>query len=130
MENLKTLTPGEENLMQVIWNFKATYLKDILTAYPEPKPHQNTVSTFLKNLTEKNYLTPIKEGRINRYEVSVEKSTYKKELLKNLIEHFYSSNPNELLVDLMSDGMIQLSVNEKSKDKKKKRKRKNNTTIL
>lgn len=124
MENLKTLTPGEENLMQVIWNFKATYLKDILTAYPEPKPHQNTVSTFLKNLTEKNYLTPIKEGRINRYEVSVEKSTYKKELLKNLIEHFYSSNPNELLVDLMSDGMIQLSVNEKSKDKKKKKKKK------
>ena len=124
MENLKTLTPGEENLMQVIWNFKATYLKDILTAYPEPKPHQNTVSTFLKNLTEKNYLAPIKEGRINRYEVSVEKSTYKKELLKNLIEHFYSSNPNELLVDLMSDGMIQLSVNEKSKDKKKKKKKK------
>jgi hypothetical protein len=49
-------------------------------------------------------------------------------LLKNFIQDFYNSNPNELLVDLMSEGLIQLSVpekeKEKEKDKKKKKKKK------
>lgn len=126
MEILKPLTSGEETLMQMIWNSNASYLKDIMQAYPDPKPHQNTVSTFLKNLVEKNYLKANLEGRINRYETTVSKSTYKKELLKKLIENFYNSSPNELLVDLMSNGLIQLSVSkkEKEKDKKKKKKKK------
>ena len=46
MEHLKPLTTGEENLMKVIWDSRKIYLKDILSAYPEPKPHQNTISTF------------------------------------------------------------------------------------
>lgn len=124
MENLKPLTSGEENLMQVIWKSNAAYLKDIMTAFPEPKPHQNTISTFLKNLVEKNYLKTNLEGRIYRYEVAVKKSVYKKVLLKNFIENFYNSNPNELLVDLMEEGLIQLSVTEKEKEKDKKKKKK------
>lgn len=128
MENLKPLTSGEENLMQVIWKNNVAYLKDIIQAYPEPKPHQNTISTFLKNLVEKNYLKTNLEGRIYRYKISVQKSDYKKVLLKNFIETFYNGNPNELLVDLMQEGLVQLSVaekeKEKEKDKKKKKKKK------
>jgi hypothetical protein len=36
MEHLKPLTTGEENLMKVIWDSHKIYLKDILSAYPEP----------------------------------------------------------------------------------------------
>ena len=106
MENLKPLTHGEETLMQVIWKHNVEYLKDIMLIYPEPKPHQNTISTFLKNLVEKNYLKTNLEGRIYRYEISVTKSIYKKVLLKNFIENFYNGNPNELLVDLMDEGLL------------------------
>lgn len=123
MEHLKSLTTGEEQLMKVIWSSKAVYLKDILQAYPEPKPHQNTISTFLKNLVDKNYLTTATEGRIFRYEVAVPMMAYKMFLLKNFIQDFYHGNPNELLVDLMSEGMIQLSVQEKEKEKEKEKKK-------
>ena len=124
MENLKPLTHGEETLMQVIWKHNVEYLKDIMLIYPEPKPHQNTISTFLKNLVEKNYLKTNLEGRIYRYEISVNKSTYKKVLLKNLLKNFYNSNPNELLVDLMDEGLLSLSLNEKEKNKEKDKKKK------
>lgn len=132
MEHLKPLTSGEENLIKVIWDSKAAYLKDIMQAYPEPKPHQNTISTFLKNLVEKNYLKTIQEGRIFRYEVTVPQKSYKMFLLKKFIQDFYNSNPNELLLDLMGEGLVQLSVNEKEaekekekeKDKEKKKKKK------
>ena len=128
MENLKPLTSGEENLMQTIWKHNVAYLKDIMQVYPEPKPHQNTISTFLKNLVEKNYLKTILEGRIFRYETSVTIGDYRTFLLKNFIKNFYNSNPNELLLDLMDSGLVQLSVpekdKEKEKDKKKKKKKK------
>ena len=124
MEHLKPLTTGEENLMKVIWDSHKIYLKDILSAYPEPKPHQNTISTFLKNLVTKNYLKPVSEGRIHKYEISVTQENYKKTLLKNFILNFYDNNPNALLVDLMNEGMVQLSVPEKEKDKDKKKKKK------
>ena len=53
MEHLKPLTTGEENLMKVIWDSRKIYLKDILSAYPEPKPHQNTISTFFEKFSRK-----------------------------------------------------------------------------
>ncbi len=124
MENLKSLTSGEEQVMKIIWKLGPTYLKDIMLAFPEPKPHQNTVSTFLKNLVTKNFLKPVTEGRIHKYEISVTQETYKKTLLKNFILNFYDNNPNALLVDLMNEGMVQLSVPEKEKDKDKKKKKK------
>jgi hypothetical protein len=38
--------------------------------------------------------------------------------------NFYDNNPTALLVDLMNEGMVQLSVPEKEKDKDKKKKKK------
>lgn len=126
MNSFKNLTSGEETLMQLIWKMNGGYLKDIMQAYPEPKPHQNTISTFLKNLVEKNYIKAVQEGRINRYEITVQKNDYKIMLLKNFIQNFYNNNSNELLIDMMNEGFISLSVSdkEKRKDKKKKKKKK------
>lgn len=123
MENLKNLTSGEEQLMHILWKLKSAYLKEIMQALPEPKPHQNTVSTFLKNLVEKNYLMATAEGRINRYNVMVTKNTYKVFLLKKFISDFYENNSNALLLDMMNEGFIELSISEKVKNKKKKKKK-------
>ncbi len=41
----KSLTKAEEQVMQVLWKLEKGYLKDIVEAMPEPKPHSNTVST-------------------------------------------------------------------------------------
>ena len=118
MEHLKTLTSGEENLMKVIWNSNSFYLKEIMTAYPEPKPHQNTISTFLKNLVEKNYLKTNPEGRIFRYEVSVSERDYKLFLIRNLIQDFYKGDADELLTDLLQEGMVELFVSDNVEPRK------------
>ena len=49
----KSLTKAEEQIMQTLWKLKTAYLKDILEALPEPKPHNNTVATLLKILINK-----------------------------------------------------------------------------
>lgn len=74
--------------------------------HPEPKPHQNTVSTYLKILVEKGYLSTVKEGRIFRYTVLVPVEEYRKFLLKELAGHFFNNSGKEITELLISEKMI------------------------
>lgn len=90
-----TLTPTEESLMKLLWKLGTFHLKDVMEQHPEPKPHQNTISTYLKILTEKNFLGVEKEGRIFKYSVKIPYEDYKAFLIRNILsEHFGNSSKN------------------------------------
>lgn len=100
------LTAAEENLMKLFWKLNSFYLKDVMEQHPEPKPHQNTVSTYLKILVEKGYLSTEKEGRIFKYTVMVPVEEYKKFLLKELSFHFFDNSGKEILQFLFNENLI------------------------
>jgi predicted transcriptional regulator len=100
------LTPAEENLMRLFWKLDSFYLKDVMEQHPEPKPHQNTVSTYLKILVEKGYLSTVKEGRIFKYTILVPIIEYRKFLLKELSLHFFNDSWKEILELLLSENMV------------------------
>ncbi|AKK74066.1 transcriptional regulator [Chryseobacterium sp. P1-3] len=100
------LTAAEENFMKLFWKLNSFYLKDIMEQHPEPKPHQNTVSTYLKILVEKGYLSTTKEGRIFKYSVLVPIEEYKRFLLKELSHHFFNDSGKEVLELLLSEKLI------------------------
>ncbi|MDH6253592.1 BlaI family penicillinase repressor [Chryseobacterium sp. H1D6B] len=100
------LTSAEENLMKLFWKLDSFYLKDVMEKHPEPKPHQNTVSTYLKILVEKGYLSTQKEGRIFKYTVLVPLEEYKKFLLKELSQNFFSNSGKEILQFLLDEKLI------------------------
>ena len=97
---LSHLTSAEEHLMQLLWKLNTFYMRDVMEQHPEPKPHQNTVSTYLKILAEKSFLTTTKEGRIFRYQVAIPISEYRKFLLSGLLENYYNNSPEELINSL------------------------------
>lgn len=103
---LQILTPSEEEIMRYIWNKGEIYFRDLMALFPEPKPHQNTVSTFLKILTEKNYLKTEKQGRINLYSPAVDFADYKKFVLKNFLEHYFDNSGNDLLTLLLEENYL------------------------
>nr|WP_314490607.1 BlaI/MecI/CopY family transcriptional regulator [uncultured Chryseobacterium sp.] len=100
------LTSAEENLMKLFWDLNSFYLKDVMEKHPEPKPHQNTVSTYLKILVEKGYLSTEKEGRIFRYSVVVPFDDYKKFLLIQLSHQFFNNSGKEVLEFLLKENLI------------------------
>ena len=125
------LTPSEENVMSVMWQLKNAYMRDIMEAYPEPKPHQNTISTFLKNLVEKKFLNTTQEGRVFRYTVGFEESYYKRQVLTNFVNQYYNGVGFDLVKNLLSEKLIEtkyieslIDLPEKKEDKKKKKKKK------
>ena len=100
------LTSAEENLMKLFWKLQSFYLKEVMEQHPEPKPHQNTVSTYLKILVEKGYLSTEKEGRIFKYSVIVPYEDYKKFLLKELSHNFFNNSGKEILEFLFDENLI------------------------
>lgn len=97
---MPSLTPAEEGLMLQLWPLGTFYLKDAMAVQPEPKPHQNTISTYLKILVEKAYLTTEKEGRIFKYTIAVTFDDYKNAALDHFLKTYYDNEPKTLIADL------------------------------
>ena len=110
---IHALTHSEELLMSILWKLNSAYMKDVMEAYPEPKPHQNTVSTFMKILVEKEFLTTEKQGRIFKYSVAIPYLDYRSFVLGNFINTYFNNSGAELVEYLVDQKLIE---NSKLKD--------------
>ena len=50
------LSKTEEHLMQHLWKLEKAFMKDLLDAFPDPKPATTTVATLLKRMTDKGFV--------------------------------------------------------------------------
>ena len=100
------LTPGEELLMNVLWRLDSAYMREIIEQYPDPKPHPNTISTFLKILVEKEFLTTHKEGRVFKYTVAIPFDDYRKYSLNIFLEEYFNKSPSELVKLLIDENLL------------------------
>lgn len=118
---INTLTTAEEQLMHVMWKLESAYLKEIMAAYPEPKPHQNTVSTFVKILVEKEFLKVEKEGRIFKYSVAIPKTDFRMFLVNRIIEDYFDNEAGTLVESLKNAGLLKTQTAESPISTKQKR---------
>lgn len=100
------LTPGEELLMNVLWRLDSAYMREIIEQYPDPKPHPNTISTFLKILVEKEFLTTQKEGRIFKYTVAIPFDDYRKYSLHIFLDEYFNNSSAELVKVLVDENLL------------------------
>lgn len=100
------LTTTEEQLMQLFWKLNSFYMKEVMEQHPEPKPHQNTVSTYLKILHEKGFLRTTKEGRINQYHIAIGLKDYRNFLLLDFLDSYYQNSTAELLNHLIEKKLV------------------------
>lgn len=78
--------------MQALWKLKKGFLKDIVEAMPEPKPHSNTVATLLKILMEKEFVGTEVYGRMNEYKPLVNKQEYFKNTMNGLVKGYFDGS--------------------------------------
>ena len=52
---MKRLSPKEEVIMNLLWKHGPLFVKEMLNFYDDPKPHFNTVSTFVRQLEEEGF---------------------------------------------------------------------------
>lgn len=93
----KPLTKAEEEIMQVLWNLKHAFVKDIVDELPEPKPHYNTVSTIIKILSDKGFVSFESFGKSNRYYPLVKKEEYTKKTMKQFLKGYFEGSYANML---------------------------------
>ena len=89
---MKVLTKAEEQIMQVIWKLEKAFLKEIIDELPSPKPHNNTVATIIKILTEKEFVGLEVFGRMHQYFPLVSKDAYSKTTMKSFVKGYFEGN--------------------------------------
>lgn len=103
---MKTLTKAEEQVMQAVWKIKEGFIRDILEALPAPKPHQNTVSTILKILAEKEFVGIRVFGRQHQYYPLVSKESYSRASIRSLVKGYFGGSYNEALSFMVKENNI------------------------
>ncbi|UAB82539.1 BlaI/MecI/CopY family transcriptional regulator [Marixanthomonas sp. SCSIO 43207] len=89
------LSNSEEQLMQLLWKQKKAFMKDLINAYPEPKPAPTTVATLLKRMQEKNFVDYNKKGRSREYFPLVKKKDYFSKQVNGMIKNFFNDSASQ-----------------------------------
>ncbi|MBQ9076802.1 MAG: BlaI/MecI/CopY family transcriptional regulator [Muribaculaceae bacterium] len=89
---MKKLTDKEEELMQHFWQHGPMFVKQIVELYPEPRPHFNTVSTFVRGLEQKSYVTHEQYGNTYLYRAAISRDEYSRMTLKSVISRYFNNS--------------------------------------
>ncbi|WP_142718766.1 MULTISPECIES: BlaI/MecI/CopY family transcriptional regulator [Chryseobacterium] len=91
MKEIK-LTDSEKILMEILWEKKKIFMKDILETYPDPKPAATTIATLLKRMQNKDLVGYKVYGNSREYYPKIEKGEYFKEEMTSMIDRFFNSS--------------------------------------
>lgn len=94
---MKQLAPREEQIMQIIWQEKAVFIREIIEHLPEPKPHYNTVATIVKILVDKGFLTSQLLGNTHQYTPKVSLESYREQYLGDIKKNYFGGSFSSLV---------------------------------
>lgn len=103
----KSLTKAEEQIMLALWGLpQGGYLKDIVDAMPEPKPHHNTVATLLKILVEKGVVGIKTPQRYHLYYPLLSKDEYTSGSIAGIAKGYFEGSYKEVVSFLVDKKKI------------------------
>lgn len=94
---MKQLTKAEEQVMQILWEIKKGFVKDVLDKMPNPKPAYNTVSTIIRILEKKGFVSYKAYGKTHEYFPVIEKNHYRSFYLKSMIGSYFGGSFERLV---------------------------------
>ncbi len=89
---MQELTERELEALEVLWKIKKGFVKDVLEEYPDPKPPYTTISSIIRILESKGYVTHKAYGKTHEYFPVVSRSQYKKSVLKSMVTRFFDGS--------------------------------------
>ena len=86
------LSKTEKQLMELIWESKKVFLKELVDAHPEPKPATTTIATLLKRMQDKGFVGYNLFGNSREYFPLVEKDVYFSKEVKGIIKKSFGNS--------------------------------------
>lgn len=99
MKKIKQLTKAETQVMNLLWDLSSDGVTsaEMMENYPEPKPAMTTLLTFLKRLTEKEFVKTEKHGKFLRFKPLIGREEYTQQYLTEAKNTFFGGSPTSLV---------------------------------
>lgn len=78
--------------MAFFWEKGPLFVKELLEYYDEPKPHFNTLSTTVRGLEEKGFLSHRSFGNTYQYYAVIDQERYRSGTLKNVVSKYFNNS--------------------------------------
>ncbi len=88
---MEQLTNKEEEIMQALWSLDKAFVKEVVAALPNEN-HYNTVSTIIRNLEEKGFVSHTAFGKTHQYFPVVSKADYTKRFMNIAMKRYFNNN--------------------------------------
>lgn len=100
------LTQKEEQIMKLLWNNGALSVRQMLELLPEPRPHQNSVSTIVRILEQKGHVSHTSESGVFIYRAVTEMDNVRHLRLSEVIRNYFSCSYMSVVSALVKEEKI------------------------
>ena len=94
---MQKLAKREEQIMQVLWTLEKAFVKEIVEALPEPRPHYNSVSTMVRILEEKGFIGHTAFGKTHQYYPLISKDTYQQTAVGDVLSKYFDNSYSKMV---------------------------------
>ncbi|MFT7351962.1 MAG: BlaI family penicillinase repressor [Flavobacterium sp.] len=89
---MQKLTNKEEEIMHILWKLEKAFVKEVMAEFTEDVPHYNTLSTMIRNLEEKGYVSYNAFGKTHQYFPIISLEQYRKKFMQSTIENYFDNS--------------------------------------
>ncbi|MCV6628909.1 MAG: BlaI/MecI/CopY family transcriptional regulator [Flavobacteriaceae bacterium] len=89
---MKQLTKAEEEVMQILWQLELANVAAIIAEYQGNKPAYNTVSTIVRILEQKGFVSHTKKGKGYIYHPILTKEAYSNQRITKLLDGYFQGS--------------------------------------
>ncbi len=100
------LTAKEEEIMNMVWEHGPMFVREMVECYPEPRPHFNTVSTMVRALEERGFLSHKKFGGTHQYCPAISAERFREGKLSGVVAKYFDGSYLGVVSSLMRDEKI------------------------
>ena len=89
---MQELTKAQEEILRILWDIEEGVVSDIIEKLPIPKPAYNTVSTVVKVLEKKGYVSHRTYGKTHVYFPLVKKKQYAQFIMRDAVKGLFDGS--------------------------------------
>ena len=102
---MEALTKREEEIMQIFWDMKKGFVKDVITKLPENPPY-NTISSIVRILEKKGFLKYKQYGNTYEYSAKISKKRYRKQIFTSLMADYFDNSYKKVVSYMVKENKL------------------------
>jgi len=101
--DMQKLTKAEEEIMQLIWDLERCTVSDLLDRLGEPRPPHSSISSIVRILEKKGFVSHKAYGKTHEYFPLIEKGAYGKRTLLDVVRNYFDGSSAQLVTHLLEE---------------------------